>query len=239
MKKLITLLALMVCVGAVTAQTKKVALISVFFDKNISGSASEALIKQAMEDDAINFDSLALDFKNKLFEKYISELPIDLIPESDVITKPGYADLASAEPGSAFFGRMECPEGYVFIDSRPSLGKKKNISEAFKVIPEADLMLVVFVDFSQGTGAGVGGLSGNKILANANFKFFTPDGKKAFALRESAESKGMMMSALGGAVYDSKKAQELSGEALEKLYKDLDKKLSKKKAKAEKKLAKL
>ena len=235
-KSFMLLLAALLFSGIVFGQQKKVAIISVFFDKNVSGSLTEDMIEKISVDPHFNFDNLATDFKDRLFSKYVQELPVDLIPEDQVITRDGYSDLTSVDMGSFWYKRMALPEGYVFIDSRPLIKDAGSIQKAFDIIEGVDAVMICYVDFNLGSGVGGNTLGGNKIMAYANFKIFDKNGKKIMAIRESAQSKGMMMNALGGSVYKPEKLQELSAEALEELYEDLDKKLAKNSAKVEKKL---
>ena len=232
---LLVLAALLISIASYS-QNKKVAIISVFFDKNVSGSLSEDMIERISEDPHFNFDSLATDFKDRLFSKYISELPVDLISEDQVIAVDGYKSLTAVDMTSFWYKRMALPDGYVFIDSRPFVKNVGSIQRAFDLIEGVDAVMICYVDFNLGSGVGGNTLGGNKIMAYANFKIFDKNGKKIMAIRESAQSKGMMMNAFGGSVYDPEKLQELSAEALEKLYADLDKKLAKNSAKVEKKL---
>lgn len=223
------------------AQDKKVAIISVFVDKNLTGDMGEVLLQKLNKDKNFNFDSLANDFRDKLFEKYVSELPIELIPEEKVITVEGYKDLKTGSEESIWDLRMQPASGYVFIDARTGLSGSnvKNIRKSFELIPEADLVMVCYVDFGLGAGTGGGLVSGNKISAYANFKILDKNGKKVIVIREYAQSKHMMVTGLGGTAYDPDKLKELSNEALEALYKDLDKKLEKNYKKVQKKLSKL
>lgn len=241
MKKTVFALIFIFLVLSLGAQDKKVAIISVFVDKNVTGSFTEALIQKVSEDDHFNFDSLATDFKNKLFEKYIAELPVEIIPENEVIEAEGYKDLKTGSEKSVYDLQMQPAIGYVFINPNTALSGSsvKNIRKAFELFPEAELVMICYVDFSLGTGAGNSMISGNKIFAYANFKIFDKNGKKVVAIREGAQSKGMMLSTLGGSVYDGEKLQQLCYEALDALYEDLDRKLSKNYKKVKKKLDKL
>ena len=221
---------------------KKVALVSVYVDKRLIDVPWEPLILEKFYE-TMNYDSLSMDFKDRLFAKYIGTLPIDLIPEAEVIGREGYSNLAT-KPFNENLNRRQCAEGYVFIESRPMHRDKDDFDKALGLFPEAELLLVCFLDF-EFDQYQVGGQNGfipmqmAKIVAHVNFKFFTRDGKPAFTLREKARSKSSMVVGAFQKEKTSKDVQKLTHQAMKRLYEDLDKKLTAKKKKVASKLSKL
>ncbi len=233
MRKLLIFLFTLFLFTCSYSQLKKIAIVSIYFDKNLSGNMEERFIMELAESSTIDFDSLANDFKEMLFNKYVKGLPLELILEEEVINAEGYESLKSDK---LLDGSIVPANGYVLIEARAIVKDNRSIKESFNVVKDADGVMVCYIDFGMGAGASVGPVGGNRIIAYANFKIFDKNGKKVVAIRENAESDGIMMSAFGGSVYDYDKLIELSIEALDNLYEDLDKKLEKNYKKVNKKL---
>jgi len=236
-KVLMVLLVLFISLAS-TQPAKKVAVISIFFDKNISGTLTEDMINDISKDKNFDFVKLVSDFRDQLFSTYLPSLGIDIIPETTVLQHPEYKKLKSGQ-SSIWDVRMQTPEGYKFIDSRPLLKDDEIIKKTFQFFPEANAVMICYVDFNMGTSTGGSTVGANKIMAYANFKILDKNAKNVVTIREYAQSKGFMVNALGGKVYNPEKLAELSSEALEALYKDLDKKLVKNKEKVQKKMMEL
>lgn len=99
--------------------------------------------------------------------------------------------------------------------------------------------MICYVDFNPGSGMGGNNVDASKIMAYANLKIFNRNAKNFVAIREMAQSKGFIINALGGSVYDPEKLSELCQQALDALYNKLDKKLGKYKVRVQKKLSEL
>jgi|GEM_PF-4442531 len=235
-----TFIALLISIilMAGSAQEKKIAVISIFFDKNISGTLTEDMINDISKDKNFDFVKLANDFRTKLFEKYLPSLGIVTIDEKSVIGNAEYKMIKSGSK-SIWDVRMQTPEGYKFIDSRPLMKDDEIIKKTFAIFPEVSAVMICYVDFNMGTSTGGSVVGANKIMAYANFKILDRNAKNVVTIREYAQSKGFMVNALGGSVYNPEKLAELSNEALEALYRDLDKKLIKNKEKVQKKLSEM
>jgi hypothetical protein len=100
----------------------------------------------------------------------------------------------------------------------------------------ADGVLFVEIHFSLVKGFGIGGTASIKMKAYCRMALYNKDGKKVFAINESAKSKKTGVMVKGIPVLSPKKILPMCESALDRLMKHLDKRLKKIAKKADKKL---
>lgn len=226
---------------SLTAQKSKVALISVFIDKNLTGDLNEEVLKALGDDTHFKFDSIAQNFKDKFFTQYAPSLPIEFVPEDSIISNPAYRNLGLGEMNDNNSKRYATPKGYVYINSRWPSKDKTSIENAFKLLPpEVDFVMIAYVNFDMYQSSQVGMVTFSKMRAYVNFKIMDRTGKKVVSVKEYARSQdstvGVTFSGIN--ISDVKELRPLCYQALNKLYLDLEKDLPKDSKKILKKIAK-
>ena len=226
---------------SLNAQKSKVALISVFIDKNLTGNLNDEVLKGLSNDDYFKFDSIALNFKEKFFTKYASHLPLEFVAEDSIIKNPAYRDLGLGEMNDNNSARYATPKGYVYINSRWPSKDKTSIENAFKLLPkDVDFVMIAYVNFDMVQSAQVGMVTFSKMRAYVNFKIMDKTGKKIVSIKEYGKSQDTTtgVNFAGINFSDVKKLRPLCYQALNKLYLDLEKDLAKDTKKVKKKVAK-
>ncbi len=228
MKKILILSLLTFVAFAVQAQKKpKVALVSVYVDKNLTGA--NGFTASALEDLSQKYDKgdptqefvdIATIFKQNIIDKYAPEMPFDLMPEEEVINHPDYWSWDKSSNKKLGY-RFEQAEKYILGDAPAAWADKANYAKMAKGL-DVDAIMIAYIDFAQGTGVGIGPFAVNKLRANANFRFIGRDGERITTIREMAESNGTM-EFLFGFDYDFNKGVELAGEATTNLHPYMEK----------------
>jgi hypothetical protein len=226
-------------ISSIMAAETKVALVSVFIDKNMTEGVNDDFLKWIMNDDYFEFDSLVNNFKDKFFNQYASELPVEFLGEDSVINAEGYQNLGSGITGSS---RYATPAGYVQIDSRWGSKDKASINEAFSILPQSvDFIMVAYLNFKLVESATIDNVTFSKIEAYVNFKMMDRNGKQVVSIKERAKSIDRVMElslGRGWSISDVHDLKPLCYQALHKLYEDLTKDLQKDSKKMNKKITK-
>jgi hypothetical protein len=223
------------------AQNPKVALISVFIDKNLTGDLNDEVLKVLSDDSYFAFDSIAESFKEKFFSTYAPSLPLEFVQEDSIINKPGYKELGLGEMNDNNSKRYATPKSYVYINSRWPSKDKTSIKNAFALLPaDLDLVMIAYVNFDMVESGQVGMVTFNKMRAYVNFKIMDRTGKKVVSIKEYGKSqdKTIGVSYAGINFSDMKKLRPLCYQALNKLFLDLKKDLPKDSKKIKKKIVK-
>lgn len=238
-KSIFSFLLILFTVLCAHAKTTNVGLLSVFIDKNMTEGINDDFISIITGDDYFEFDSLANNFKERFFEDYAPELPVNILPEETVIKAEGYKNLGT---GNIKSQRFATPEGYVHIDSRWGSKDKKAIAKAFNILPDTtDLIMITYLNFRLVESGTIDNVTFSKIQVYANLKIMDKNGKQIVSIKERAKSIDRVVALeLGGgwsisAVHDLK---PLCFQALHKLYQDLDDDLKKDSKKISKKITK-
>ena len=226
---------------SLSAQQSKVALISVFIDKNLTGDLNDEVLKNMSSNDYFKFDSISKNFKNRFFSQYAKNLPLDFLAEDSVIKNPEYKALGLGEMNDNNSQRYATPKGYVYINSRWPYKDKTSINNAFKLLPsDVDFVMIAYVNFDLIESFKVGMVSFSKMRAYVNFKIMDRTGKQVASIKEYGKSHdstvGLVYS--GVTFSDVKKLRPLCYQALNKLYLDLEKDLPKDTKKIKRKIKK-
>lgn len=244
MKKQILLSVLIACaimfVNVSHAQLKKVAIISVYGDKNLSDDPMNTLIyEKILKDSSYNITRIINDFDKVLREKFVQKFPFEVMAKEDVITTDGYkeiADLTRFKSGNYY---VVPGEGYVSIAAWGAIAQDDEaIKKAFEILPDdVDGVIIAYLNFNMYQSGGIGPLSRQKVYAVVNMKIFNRDVKRLFKLREKETSDTGIM-AVGGIVTQPKEVMPLIDNASENLFVAMDKKLDKSLGKMIKKMQK-
>jgi hypothetical protein len=252
MKKtyLLTTLAI-VCLGLFKAhaQLNKVALISVYGNRNLSDNPLEkAMNEQLLNDSSFNLMPFVEKFCTIINDDLLKEFPFPFVPKEEVINAPGYKELEKytreGTKGSTYdIAEGKVPiynvaKGYIPIASFGIVDDVAAIKKAFEVLPaDVDGVMIAFLSFDLVDQAGAMGITVKKVRAYVNIKIFNREGKRIFKLKEYETSdKGMV--AVAGFVAETKKIMPHIKDASEQLYEAMKKKLPKSLAKLAKKIAK-
>jgi hypothetical protein len=249
MKKIILAIAILMIQNIATqAQLTKVAVISVFGDKNLTDNPLETeMYKAILEDDSWDMQAMINEFDKLLLDEIVPLFPFPFMAKEEVVTAEGYKGLhektsyySSNETGQKMISYNTVPaENYVAI---AAFGLAMNDDEAilasFDLLPEdVDGVMIAYINFNIYTEAGALGITTEKIIANCNIKIFNREGSRIFKLKENERSNSGV-TAVGGFVTDPDKIIPLIVEAKDNLFEALKKKLPKKLAKMAKKIDK-
>jgi hypothetical protein len=241
MKKIIIAFVILFT-SIISAQQKKVAVVSFYTDKIIDfkelGIGGEGIITEVANlRDNPDFDLTPIlkKFHDKFFNDYSKKLPFELLPEEEVLTKQEYIDFVPKwEKSADELERYVIYDGYKYI-YEGALGKKNEVGMA-NVFNTSDGVLFVEIHFGFVKGFGIGKTATLKMRAYARMALYNKKGEKVFAINESANSKKTSVMVKGVPVMAPKKILPMCESALDKLMKHLDKKIQKITKKAAKKL---
>ncbi|MEM7186229.1 MAG: hypothetical protein AAF466_06190 [Bacteroidota bacterium] len=224
------------------AQEKQVAVVSFYTDKIIDfkelGLGSEGLITEVAElRDNPDFDLTPMleSFHEEFFNEYSEKLPFQLVAEDIVLKNEDYIAFEPKwDKSEEELKRYVVYDGYKYI-YEGILGKENEVGMA-KIFDEYDGVMFVEIHFGFTKGIGIGGTSTLKMKAYSRMALYNSEGKKVFAINESAKSKKTSVMVGGVPVMSPKKILPMCDSALDKLMKDLDKNLKKITKKAASKL---
>ncbi|MGH1387915.1 hypothetical protein [Kordia sp.] len=243
MKKNVTLLLLILFTSLSFSQKKKVAVVSFYTDKTIDftdlGIGNEELITSIAnlrDNPDFNLTPILEKFHKEFFNEYSKKFPFELLPEEEVLTNAAYIKFQPKwDKSEEELTRYIVYDGYKYI-YEGFLGKKNEEGMANIFKENADGVLFVEIHFSLVKGFGIGGTASIKMKAYCRMALYNKDGKKVFAINESAKSKKTAVMVGGIPAMSPKKILPMCESALDRLMKHLDKRLKKIAKKADKKL---
>lgn len=234
-KNLIFLSVLFLISINIQAQVEKAAVVSFYTNKvvgfsEISGAGSEVLLTKVLnlsEDPNFNLEPLLKKFHDKFFTKYAKDFQYDFLPEDEVTSDPEYINFVPTTLGveTEESDRLLSYGNYKAI-YEGALGKanEEGLAKIFK--DKADRTIYVSFSFefvNSAVGLGKTGLL--KIRARMRIAVYDKEGKKVFIIREGANSKQSVIRVKGIPIMKAKKILPMCESALERLMKDMDKKL--------------
>ena len=237
MKKIIFTLIVCIFFANIFAQNKKkVALVSFYCDKKISGTGLGNIIEALISDTNFNLQPVVNKAYNQFANEYAKDFPFDLIENDKIIGNEKYKSHVSKFlrdttliTHTSSVGQYVTANGLVFAFGDPialalTPKDKRDPCVMPDYFPEADGLLFVSIDYSfesrlMGLGAG--------IIANINIFLYDKDCKKIFSVRESAKSKGKVAAVGGIPLMKPEKIQPLCEDVTEELFKDLKGRLGK------------
>jgi hypothetical protein len=238
MKRLLIALIIFTTPFVSNAQLKKVALISVFGNRNLSNNILEtSLYETLMKDSSFNLTKIVTKFDNIITTTLVPQFPFPFVPKEEVVNANGYKDLKELTKWAKDDWQTTPAEGYVPIAAFGIFDDEAAIKKSFDVIPDIDGVMIAYIEFQLYDAVGMGGITTKKVYAYVNIKIFDKDGDRIFKLKERSSSSGSVM-AIGGFVTDVKKIMPLINDASDKLLVDMQQKLPKSLAKMAKKMEK-
>ena len=230
MRKIKMMFAVVLCTVSAMgiAQTKKVAVVTFYADKQVGlkdvGLEAVSLVTDLRNDPNFNLAPLVQQFHDKFFKEYATKLPFTLLPETTVTSNAAYQSFKPEfEPGFEATRYVTAP-GYQPIT--PNYGKA-NVQAMTKLFGDADGVLFVYVTFELNKGFGIGGTASTKMQAYTNIVLYNKKGEKVFTINEHANSKKTGIMVGGVPVMKSDKILPMCQSALEELMADLDKRIEK------------
>lgn len=224
------------------AQKKKVAVVTFYADKMIDLSALDASADLIAKNSNLSDDP---DFNlteplNKLhtafFDEYAENFDFEFIAEDEVFSnekyksfKPTYEEAGNINQDVESTTSIE---GYNVIPNyRQNVKDLKEVAEDLGV----DAIMFIHLDFGF-VKTGVGNLGYVSIQARFSMDLYTKDNKSVFQFREIAGSSKKAVMVKGIPVMKTDKIQPMCESAVEKLMKDLNKKVARLAKKANKKM---
>ncbi|WP_299102802.1 hypothetical protein [uncultured Winogradskyella sp.] len=224
------------------AQKKKVAVVTFYADKMLDLSALDASADLIAKNSNLSDDP---DFNlseplNKLhtafFDEYAENFDFEFIAEDEVFANEKYK---SFKPTYEEAGNINqdvesttSVDGYNVIPNyRQNVKDLKDVAEDLGV----DAIMFIHLDFGF-VKTGVGNLGYVSIQARFSMDLYTKDNKSVFQFREVAGSSKKAVMVKGIPVMKTDKIQPMCESAVEKLMKDLNKKVGRLAKKANKKM---
>jgi hypothetical protein len=243
MKQLLSLAICAVIAFGAYAQ-KKVAVATFYADKNIDfselggGAGLAVAIGQLADDPKFDITPILDEFHKNFFGEYAKQFPFELLPEKDVTENELYVNYESKfgetkdDDRSKILRRYLTADGYKPLIETLIKNKNNNVVRMLEIFDTADGVMFVSISFkfvktSPFTAA---------IQAYARMKLWNKEGKRVFVVNEYANSKKKVGMVGGIPTASPDKILPMCESATEKLFADLNKRLSKVAKKAAKKL---
>ncbi len=226
-KVIIALLALVINTSVI-AQTKKVAVVTFYADKQVGlkdiGFGAVSLLADLRNDPNFNLTPLLKDFHTSFLNEYSKKFPFELMPETEITGKQEYQNFKPEFESGFDSSRYTTIQGYHPIT--PNYGKT-NTQGMNKIFNTADGTMYVYLTFELVKGFGIGGTATTKMQAYTNIVLYNKAGDKVFTINEHADSKKTGTMVGGIPVMKAEKILPMCQSALEELMKDLDKRIQK------------
>lgn len=238
---------LMLSVFTVSAQKKKVALVTFYANKvidftEITGDKlTEGVVKKVFElrdNPKFNLQPILNKFHDAFVNEYAKSFPFDLVPEADVLGSDAYKNFVPKYQMSNFEAKdYLIYDGYKYIYDGPMAAvNEEGMAKAMADAVQADGVMFVHIDFAFEKGFGIGGTSTLKVKAFTRISVYNKKGEKLFVINENERSKKTMMMVGGVPVLDVDKILPNCESAMNELMGDLDKRIQKIIKKTENKL---
>lgn len=234
LKKIICVFVLLTLTQNVTAQKKKVALVTFYANKMVDYSALEIPAGEMMKellnlrnDPNFNLAPILETYHSNFVNEYSKKFPFELLPESAVIENTNYQNFTPKYDLDSYdaLNYLVYP-GYKYIwDGMMGKANEEAISKMFE--NEADGVLFVNIDFSFQKGFGVGKTMSIKMRATTRIALYNKKGEKVFAFSEGENSKKTGVMVKGIPVMKPEKILPMCESALNELMGDLEKRIEK------------
>jgi hypothetical protein len=229
-------LVMILSIFAVSAQKKKVAMVTFYANKVIDFSEiagdklTESVAKKVFElrdNPKFNLNPILSKYHDSFFNDYAKSFPFDLLPESGVIESEAYKSFVPKYQMDKFQANDYLVyDGYKYIYDGP-MGAPNEEGIAKAMAEKADGVMFVHIDFSFEKGFGIGGTSTLKVRAFTRISLYNKKGEKLFVINENERSKKTMMMVGGIPVLDPDKILPNCESALTELMGDLNKRIEK------------
>lgn len=231
--KLITLTLALFSIFSIQAQDKKVAVVGFYTDKIIGYDSldeeNQGLIS-AMASLPFNpdykLDGIFEKFHAKFFKDYAPKLPFKVIEEDSILNDSSYINFKTPKRNYKTPDSVLVYDGYKYM-REGFLAKRNAKAIAATLKDKSDGVMFVTVDFNFTNGTGIGGTRLIRIKANVRMTVYNSQGKKVYTFKEGARSKKTITMLKRVPIIKANKIMSLCDDALNRLMKDLDKKIAK------------
>lgn len=243
LKSIICVVMLFSIAQTVTAQKKKVAVVTFYANKMVDYSALEIpageMMKELLDlrnDPNFNLAPLLETYHTNFFNEYSKSFPFELLPENVVTENKAYQAYNEGSGNTTYdaLDYLMFP-GYKYL-YEGILGKSNEVAVAKMFENEADGVMFVYIDFSFQKGFGIGKTMSIKMRATTRIALYNKKGEKVFAFSEGENSKKTGVMVKGIPVMKPEKILPMCESALTELMGDLDKRIEKIVKKSEAKL---
>lgn len=221
-----------------SAQNKKVAVVTFYIDKRIDlsefGLETTADILKLGEDPNFNLEPMLQNFHTEFFNNYSKNFTFDLVPEAEVVNNDAYkAFVPEGRPAAAIDRMYISSAGYKVVQYNWGT---QNTKDLIKIFPQYDGIMFVGIHFSLVKGMSIGGTGVVKVKANVVLGLQNKDDKKVFYIAESGTSKKTALAVGGLPVMSPEKILPMCQSAMDELMEGLQKRLPKLLKKTDEKL---
>ncbi|MBN1988291.1 MAG: hypothetical protein JW783_02695 [Bacteroidales bacterium] len=231
-KSLWFLVFLFVAHSFVSAQEKKVAVVTFYANKYVGtgqlsdGGSNASLIAALAKDPDFNLTGIVDDFHAAFFNEYAKLFPFTVVDEAVVLQNQAYKDYVTTDTSSILYYNSLLYPGYnLYMVSRLY---KKDLRKMIEIFGnDIDGFLFVEVGFNFAPKFAIGGVGVCGISAFTTMSLWKKDEGKVFSITESAMSKSTVGMAGGFPVIDTKDILPMCKEASGLLLEDLNKRMPK------------
>ncbi|MFD2148296.1 hypothetical protein [Mucilaginibacter antarcticus] len=226
-----TLMLAMFAIRSANAQTKNVAVVSFFINKQIDvtdfGEVAYLAVTKLNEDPAFNLTPMLNDFHTRFFDDYSKSLPFAVLPEEKVLKNEAYK--AFVPVGNATSGILNTAnfltavDGYKILLHYVGSPNEENMAKMFS---EADGIMTVSIHFKL-IKIGFGGMGVVKVSAVSTLALYNKNGDKVFSIKQDAKSKNMAPLVGGVPVMTPEKIMPMCESAIDELKAALQKDMRK------------
>jgi hypothetical protein len=194
MRKILLFTFMLSIALSISAQNKKVAVVTFYANKFIEadeslagGAALVAAISAIAKDDNFNLKPTLDKFHKTFFENFSKEFPFDFIDENTVLNNEEYKNYVRRDTSYTFLNNSLSMEGYNLYDV--GVMYKQDLDKMASIFPDVDGFMFIFMSFKIAPKVSVGGMGTAGVQANITMKLWNKEGKKVFNIYESAMSK--------------------------------------------------
>ena len=227
---------LLMAVITVSAQKKKVAIVSFYANKvidftEIAGDKlTESVAKKVFDlrdNPKFNLEPILDKYHDAFVNEYAKSFPFDLAPEAEVLTSDAYKNFVPKYQMDKFEANDYLVyDGYKYIYDGPMAAvNEEGIAKA--LADKVDGVMFVHIYFAFETGFGIGSTSTLKVMAFTRISLYNKNGTKLFVINESERSKKTMVMVGGVPVLDVDKILPNCESATDELMGDLNKRIQK------------
>lgn len=239
-KSCLAIIALLLAASNFFGQINKVAIISIWGDKNLSDNPIDTkLYEKIMNDPSFDISNQVNKFEELMMQKLIPAFPFPFMPKNEVVGKEGYEALNELSTYKNTAYMVSPADQYIALAAFGIVQDNDAIKKALELYPDVDGVMIAYMDYTLQDGSGVGPYMTKKIRGDCNIKIFDREGKRIFKLKTYGKPSKTSASSIGGIITDVNKINTMIEEASVSLFEKMEGKMEKKLAKMAKKLSKV
>jgi hypothetical protein len=194
MRKILLFTFMLSIALSISAQNKKVAVVTFYANKFIEadeslagGAQLVASISAIAKDDNFNLKPTLEKFHKTFFEDFSKEFPFDFVDENTILNNEDYKNFVRRDTSYNFLTNSLSIQGYNLYDVAALY--TRDLDKLITIFPDVDGFMFVYMSFKIAPKVSVGGMGTAGVQANITMKLWNRDGKKVFNIYESAMSK--------------------------------------------------